>query len=266
MQQMEELNKLTIACLPVVRSCAAFIAEQQNKVTREDIEEKSANSLVSYVDRKAEELLVQGLRTILPEAGYITEESTVEQGRGDLTWIIDPLDGTTNYLYGIPQYAISVALKGFDDQILLGIVHDVARNQSYHAFAGGGAWLDQHPITVTQICSLEQAVVGTGFAYDRNSRRSKPSRVIVEVLARCRDVRRLGSAALDLAFVASGRLDGYYEQDLNTWDVAAGGLLVVEAGGTVTDYDGADQWYTGHHLVAAGRALHPRLLDLIMSS
>lgn len=258
------LEKLTSQCLELVQTVGLYIKEQQSRVINDDIITKKQNSFVTFVDKESETRLITRLRELLPEATFITEEDTVENEDSELAWIVDPLDGTTNFLYGIPIYSISLALK-IGDSVALGIVHAIQQEESFYAWDQGGAFLNKKPIRVNQRAQLIDAVVGTGFPYDKKKRLEEPYRIMKELLGNVRGIRRLGSAAMDLAYVACGRLDAYYETNLNAWDVAAGGKIVEEAGGKVADFADSPEWIWGKSILAANEPLHRVLLDIIRS-
>lgn len=241
--------------LVVVEEAAVFIRSQAGKVREDDIITKSKNSLVSYVDQTAEEILVTGLGKILPEAGFITEEETVEQLPSEYTWIIDPLDGTTNFLQQIPFYAVSVGLV-HKDQILIGIVSDVENREVFYAWKGGGAWCNGEEIHVSGRTEIEEAIVATGFPYASRGNLPKLSAAFDFFLNHASGIRRLGSAAIDLAYVACGRFDVYYETTLNAWDIAGGIILVEEAGGKATDFKGENKMLKNGEVIAAPEEIH----------
>jgi myo-inositol-1(or 4)-monophosphatase len=191
----------------------------------------SATDPVSDADRDAEAAILRLLRAERPDDGMLGEEGTSERGASGLRWVIDPLDGTVNFLYGQPSFAVSIACED-DDGGLVAVVHQPTSGETFSARRGGGATLDGEAIAVNRPGSLDRALVGTGFSYAATSR-SLQGALVARVLPRVRDVRRGGSAALDLAWVAKGRLDGFYEHGLNAWDWAGGALLVQEAGGQV---------------------------------
>lgn len=225
----------------VVSQAADFIRQHRDQVAYDQVIEKGANSLVSYVDQQSEEILVKGLSAILPEAGFITEEGMVEQSQKSFTWIIDPLDGTTNFLHSLPYFSVSVALYDGKD-ILIGIVHEVVSNEVFFAVKGGGAFLNDRQIHVTDRSSFQDVLIGTGFPYKTEHTQSGHFRALEKVLLSTRGIRRIGSAALDLCYVACARFGAFYENSLNSYDIAAGALIVMEAGGIVTDFEGGDHW------------------------
>ena len=244
------------------KSVSDFIKSQLNQVASDNVEVKDLHSLVSYVDKHAEEKIVSKLHDLLPEAGFITEENTVAQVSKEYMWIIDPLDGTTNYLHKIPHFSISIALS-HNEEVLLGIVYEVMLDNAYVAIKGEGAWENDRPLSVTATEDMINALVVTGFPYRRGMNIDKSLAVLKYCLMNCRGVRRLGSAALDLAYVASGKIDIYYENALNIWDVAAGGLLVKEAGGIMTDYKGEDNYHKRGSIIASNPHLYKFISEAI---
>jgi myo-inositol-1(or 4)-monophosphatase len=250
--------------LKVTDAAAEFIRSEAGKVEREQIEIKSRNSLVSYVDKQAENILVEGLTRILPDAGFITEEGTVAQKTSEYTWVIDPLDGTTNFLHQIPVYSVSVGLL-HEDQIILGVVCDIAHRETFYAWKGGGAWCNGHPIHVSNRNSIEESLVATGFPYASKDVLPQLTQVFDYFLKHARGIRRLGSAAIDLAYVACGRFDAYYENSLNPWDIAGGIIIVREAGGIVSDFAGREDMLQNGQVVAAPATLHTEVSERILS-
>jgi myo-inositol-1(or 4)-monophosphatase len=223
------------------------------------VQSKSTNTdMVSDADRAAEEAIVTWLRRERPDDGLLGEEGAASSGASGRRWVIDPLDGTTNYLYGYPAWAVSVALEDADG-LLVGVVFDPSRDELFSAAHGEGATLNGEPISVRETAeSLERSLIATGFGYD-SSRRALQAEVVRRVLPSVRDIRRGGAAALDLAWVAAGRVDGYWERGPERWDWAAGRLLVEEAGGRVLDLPGHP-----HGVVAASEALVEPLYDLVV--
>lgn len=239
-----------------------FILEERNRVGTDQIEHKSLNSLVSYVDKGAEERLVKALHALLPEAGFIAEEGTSNKQGEKYNWIIDPLDGTTNYLHGIPTYAISVALKA-DDEIVLGVVYELGQKEMFSAERGKGAFLNGKKIQVNQANKMEDALFATGFPYYDFGRMDEFNQLLSYFFKNTRGVRRLGSAATDLAYVACGRFSGFFEYGLSPWDVAAGALLVEEAGGEVSDFQAGKNWLFGGEILAGSAALYDNFQQVV---
>lgn len=226
--------------------------------------------LVTAADRAAEEIVVGGLQAAFPDHGVLAEEGVltpkgaVSRADAEFVWIVDPIDGTTNYVHGLPFFAVAVGLVQRGKPIV-GVVHAPALELTYHAYAGGGAWRGGDRIRVTQTSEVADALLATGFSYvrDEPGRDDNLGR-INRALHRCRDLRRYGSAQLDLCMTAAGHFDGYWEVHLESWDVAAGACVVREAGGTVTDLVGDhDAWLSGESVLASNGALHAALLEVV---
>ncbi len=244
------LTTLIHEVIALTKQTAAFIQAEYEDFDRDQIEVKSTNSLVSYVDKTAEKQLAAGLRDLLPEAGFVAEEGIGTPNSEGYNWIIDPLDGTTNFVHGIPTFSISIALTDQDNNILLGVVHEVMRDEVFHAIQNGGAFLNAKPIGVSDAENLSKGLVATGFPYASFARVDEYLGILKSFMQHSHGIRRIGSAAVDLAYVACGRFEGFFEYGLNTWDVAAGILLVREAGGRVTDFSGNDQAVSGKEILA----------------
>lgn len=238
---------------------AAFQRQELAVFNPSDIEHKGLHDLVSYVDRESEVRLVRGLQKLLPEAGFITEEGTVAQEKKSLVWIIDPLDGTTNFTHGLPFFAISIALL-CEDELVLGLVMESNREECFTAVRGGGAWLNGQPMRVSGVRSLNDSLLATGFPYYAFDKMPQYLEVLGYFMKHSQGMRRIGSAALDLAYVACGRFEGYFEYNLNSYDVAAGALLVQEAGGRVSDFQGGNNYIFGREILAANPGVHAEML------
>jgi myo-inositol-1(or 4)-monophosphatase len=256
-----DLKQLTDDVSLLCGEVAEFIRTEAVRFTEASVESKSLNNLVSYVDKTAETRLVEGLGRLAPEAGFIAEEGTGERKEG-LNWIIDPLDGTTNFVHGLPCYCISIGLANGSD-MLVGVVLEVTRNECFSAWKGGGAWLNGKAIHVSQRAHLQESLLATGFPYDDFGKEAAYMELLRALMHNSRGIRRLGSAAADLAYVACGRFEAFYEYGLNPWDVAGGALLVREAGGTVTDFGNGDDWLFGEELVASNGHIHGELIGPI---
>ena len=225
---------------------------------RRTVEFKGGIDLVTDADRASEAALVAFLRGRYPNHAILAEESGLSQAPGDLRWLVDPLDGTTNYAHRVPHFCVSVAVEG-PQGLLAGAVYDPLRGELFSAARGQGAHLDGRPIAVSEASSLERALVCTGFPYDVRERPELPVGLFDRIIRKVQGVRRLGSAALDLAYVACGRFDGFFEVGLKPWDIAAGALLVAEAKGVVTRLDGAPLDLASGQVLAGGPALHRAL-------
>ena len=232
---------------------------------RQQVSFKSEVDLVTTVDREAERLILDTLLGAFPDHGMIAEESTASPGHDGHRWYVDPLDGTTNFAHGYPHFAVSIALAR-DEEFLLGLVYDPLRDESFTAVRGGGARLNGAPIAVSDTAMLERALVATGFPYDRRQHGRFYLGFWEAVMARAQDVRRGGSAALDLCYVACGRLDAFWEWKLQPWDTAAGRLIVEEAGGRVTDFSARPHRLAGDQTAASNGRLHDDLLRVLASA
>jgi myo-inositol-1(or 4)-monophosphatase len=241
---------------------SVFIRHESANFDKSRIEQKEGfNNLVSYVDKESEKKIVAALSKILPGSGFLGEEGTNTKGTNDYQWIIDPLDGTTNFTHGLPPFAISIGLaKG--KEIVLGVVNEVTRQECFHATQEGGAFCNNKPIHVSPATTLSESLLATGFPYYQFEKMDAYLEIIRTFLDKSHGIRRLGSAATDLVYVACGRLEGFFEYNLNAWDVAAGAFIVQVAGGKVTDFKGGDDFVFGRELCAAS-GVHPEMLAVI---
>jgi myo-inositol-1(or 4)-monophosphatase len=258
------LQKICAELNGIVISTGDYIIEQRKAFSKDTVEIKALNQLVSYVDINAEKQLVEKLSLLLPEAGFITEENTSEKGSKAYNWIIDPLDGTTNFIHDLPVYSVSVALaKG--EEILVGVVYELGRKELFTAWKDGGAWLNGQPIRVSGENTLSKSLIATGFPYYDFQQMEAYINVLKQLLKSTHGLRRMGSAAVDMAYVACGRFEGFFEYGLHAWDIAAGILLVKEAGGQVVDFKGGDDYLFGETIISGNAEIHKDLLKLIKS-
>jgi myo-inositol-1(or 4)-monophosphatase len=245
---------------------AMSAAREAGRVLREgfgwqhSIRYKGEVDLVTEVDERAEQVIKEILFGAFPAYGMLAEEGGRLSGEEDTRWIVDPLDGTTNYAHGLPIFAVSIALERVGE-VVLGVVHDPMREETFIAERGAGATLNGRPIGVSDTDELIRALIATGFPYDR-AEMPEALELFGSFAALTRGMRRLGSTALDLSYVASGRLDGYYERGIWAWDIAAGSLILEEAGGRVTDYRGGALDLEGREIMASNGALHPALVSI----
>ncbi len=261
------MNEKTLAELcrksrSIVEETATFIRHEVGRVADSQIEDKSLNSLVSYVDKTAEEQLVGKLSELLPGAVFLTEEGTVAQESGEFQWIIDPLDGTTNFLHQVPYFAVSVGLRHYD-QLVLGIVYEVSRQECFYAWKNGGAYLNGKSIRVSQKSHLKDSLLATGFPYREYEWMDQYFVALRQLMKKTRGLRRCGAAAVDLAYVACGRFDGFFEYGLNAWDVAGGAVLIEEAGGKMFDFKGGNDFLFGGEMLACSKNISAELMEVI---
>lgn len=244
------------------REAAVIMIRNLNRIERLEVLQKRHNEFVSQVDRLAEEAIIGVIKEYYPEHSILAEESG-KSGDHEYEWIIDPLDGTTNYLHGFPVFSVSIAvmLKG---QLEHGVVYDPLRQELFTASRGQGAQLDDRRIRVSKRTQMRQSLIATGFPY-----RGKDQLIddylgmLKEVIKQSTGVRRTGSAALDLCYVAGGRVDGFWEMDLKKWDIAAGALILKEAGGRISDYRGTDNYLNSGHVVAGNPKIYLALSELL---
>lgn len=258
-----ETDTLTRAMIDAAQAGARSLMADFAALERLEVRTKRPADFVSEADLRAEQAIREVLTRATPTYGLLLEESGAHAGqRADRCWLVDPLDGTTNFLHGIPHFCVSIALEG-PEGLLLGLILDPARDELFLAARGGGATRCGRPLRVSRRASLDDAVLATGIPVANWTGQEDFLRQLGAVMPRCAGVRRFGSAALDLAYVAAGRYDGYWERALAPWDVAAGALLVQEAGGRVTDLAGGTDWLRGRAIAATNGPLHGPLLSLV---
>ena len=257
-----DLSSLTSDVISLTKEVGQFIRKESLVFDQRQVEYKGLHDMVSYVDKTAEIALVKGLRILLPEAGFVTEEKTASIAGEQYDWIIDPLDGTTNFIHGLPTYAISIALQ-CDGELVLGVVYEINRDECFSAWKNGGAYLNDKQISVSKASAIENTLLATGFPYYEFGRLDAYLAVLKELMQRCHGVRRIGSAAIDLAYVACGRFDGYFEFNLNSYDVAAGIVLVREAGGQVFDFTGGNNSIERREMLATNGLISEELLLIL---
>lgn len=257
---MTDLETLCREVCLISKTTGDFIRKELNHIRGGDIEVKGNHDFVTYVDKTAEQQLVQALESLLPEAGFIAEEKTATRKGERYNWVIDPLDGTTNFIHGLPCFSISIALMR-DQQVILGVVYEINQDECFYAWEGSPAFLNDKRIQVSSAPQLKDSLLATGFPYYDYSRLEKYLQLFSWCLHNTHGVRRLGSAAVDLAYVAAGRFDGFFEYSLNPWDVAAGSFLVQQAGGRVSDFQGENHYIFGREIMASNALIFEEFLD-----
>ncbi len=259
---MIDLKNICKEIEKAARETGAFILKESEgfDITRTEI--KGQNDFVSYVDKESEKMLVDNLGQLLPEAGFNTEEGTSKKTGLKYCWVIDPLDGTTNFLHGVHPYAISLALMEHNEPVA-GVIFEVGGKETFTAWKDGGAWLNGNPIHVSKAAKLSDSLIATGFPYNDFHRLDPYMKCLAYFCNHTHGIRRLGSASIDLAYVACGRFDGFYEYGLHPWDIAAGILLVREAGGKVSDFSGIENNLTGEEIIAANNIVFPEFLEIV---
>jgi myo-inositol-1(or 4)-monophosphatase len=257
---MVNYKELCREVVKAARETGEFILRESEGFDINRAESKGLNDLVSYVDKGSEKLLVERLSMILPEAGFLAEEGTSAKEGVKYCWVIDPLDGTTNFVHGVHPFAISVALTE-DIEPVAGVVYEVGGNEIFTAWQDGGAWLNDQPIRVSGTQRLSESLVATGFPYSDFGRLDKYMDCLKHFCKATHGIRRLGSASVDLAYVACGRFDTFYEYGLHPWDIAAGIVLVREAGGRISDFSGNERNLSGDEVAAANNLVFDEFLE-----
>lgn len=256
-----DLQKILNQTISLAKEVGQFIKHEGEHFDTSKIEYKEFNNLVSYVDKQAEERLVAGLREILPEAGFIVEEGTATETK-EYNWVVDPLDGTTNFSHGLPVFSVSIGLvKG--EEHLVGVVYEINKDECFSATKGGGAFLNGKKISVAGAQKLDECLIATGFPYYMFDKLDIYFDMMKDFIQHTQGLRRFGSAAVDLCYVACGRFDGYFEFNLNPYDVAGGILVVQEAGGVVKDFRGGNDIFDGAETVAANPAIMGQMIVTI---
>lgn len=251
--------------IPLVKEVGAFIRNEVKNFDRNVTDLKSQNQLVSYVDLTSEKRLVEGLKTITPNAGFVTEEATTERNRhADIVWIVDPLDGTTNFVHGLPVFSVSVGLM-VNGKLSGGIVYEINLDECFYAWEGGKAFCNEEEIHVSSAARLEDSLLATGFPYYDFEQMNQYLELLKVLMKGSRGLRRMGSAAVDLAYVACGRFDAFFEYSLAAWDVAAGAFIVQAAGGVITDFSGGDDFLWGKEIVASQPSVQNEFQTLVTS-
>lgn len=234
----------------IAKKAGETIRLHAGKLEAGEITVKGKHDLVTVADKESEQLIVSELKKILPGAGFIAEEGTETNRGGKYNWIIDPLDGTTNFVHGIAPYAVSIALTE-GDKTVIGVVYEVVRDECFYACEGDGAYLNGQRINVSETAEINDCLIATGFPFRNYDRLTPFMDVLKYFILNTRGVRRLGAAAVDLAYIAAGRFDFFFEYDLKPWDVAAGAYIVQRAGGVVCDFGENDNYIFGKEIVAS---------------
>jgi myo-inositol-1(or 4)-monophosphatase len=249
-----ELELLCIKSIEIIENVGQFVRDERKLFSTGKIESKGKHDFVTNVDKGAEERLVHGLGCLLPGSGFIAEEGTSNIKGEEYNWIIDPIDGTTNFIHGCPPYAISVALMN-QNKIILGVVYEIVAGECFYSYIGAPAYLNGQIIQVSQQATISDSLIATGFPYSHFDRLEPFMKTLDYFFVNSHGVRRLGSAATDLAYVACGRYDAFYEYNLNPWDVAAGAFIIQQAGGVVSDFSGGDNYLFGKEVVASNKVV-----------
>lgn len=239
-----------------------FIYDERLKFTADDIILKGKSDMVTYVDKTAEARIVKGLRELLPDSGFIAEEGTAKDNGEKYRWVIDPLDGTTNYIHGISPFAVSIGLLE-EEEIVMGVIYEISLNEIFYAWKGSKAYMNGKEIHVSTASTTTDALIATGFPYYDFSKLDQYMKAMDYFMRNSHGMRRLGSAATDLAYVAAGRFEAFYEHALHSWDVAAGIIIIKQAGGRVSDFNGGDNYLFGGEMVACNANYYNEFYEII---
>lgn len=256
-----DYGKLCEGVVSVSKEAGKFLRKEVAGIDRRHIEAKGTHNYVTYVDKHSEEIIVGRLKQLLPEAGFIAEENTIEARQKEYMWVIDPLDGTTNYIHGLPCYSISIALMHQNEPVV-GVIYDPNLDECFYAWKDSPAYLNGKPIKVSTAPALKDSLLATGFPYYDYSLLDKYLDMFKWCLINTHGLRRIGSAAIDLAWVACGRFEAFYEYGLSPWDVAAGALIVKQAGGCISDFSGGENFIFGREIIASNNLIFEELKEV----
>ncbi|MCF8370900.1 MAG: inositol monophosphatase [Bacteroidales bacterium] len=249
MKSIPDYKSIALQTVKLAKTTSKFLRVEWENFSTSNVETKGLHDFVSYVDKEAEKNLVEELKKIVPEAGFIVEEGTETKQGEHFNWIVDPLDGTTNFIHGLSPFAISIALME-GDEIVVGVVYEVSLDECFYAWNGSTAFLNGKQIKVSEAKAVKDSLIATGFPYYDYDRIQPMLKSLEYFMKNSHGIRRLGSAATDLAYVACGRFDAFYEYSLHAWDVAAGAFIVQQAGGKVSDFSKGSDYIFGSEIIA----------------
>ncbi|SEP41340.1 inositol monophosphatase family protein [Mucilaginibacter sp. OK283] len=257
-----QLQNITQQVIEIAKQAGDFIRQERKSFSPDKIEYKGLNDMVSYVDQTAERIIVEGLKKVLPESGFITEEKTTTIVGDRYNWIIDPLDGTTNFIHGLPAYSVSIALKEYDE-LVAGVVYEINQDECFYAWKDAPAYLNGNEIHVSKNTTVSTSLIATGFPYYDFTKQAQYIELFTELMKSSHGLRRIGSAAVDLVYTACGRFDAFYEYNLNAWDVAAGIVIVKQAGGDIVNFKGGSEVLDTRELLASNGIITGEMLTAI---
>jgi myo-inositol-1(or 4)-monophosphatase len=257
-----ELAALTEKVRELAVETGAFIRNERKKFSRDKVEKKHAHDYVSYVDKESERRIVSRLKELLPEAGFIAEEGTGSLTDETYCWVVDPLDGTTNFIHDNAPYCVSIALRN-REEFLIGVVYEICRDECFWTYKGSPSFLNGNEIHVSAVSDPDDTFLALGFPYNVHDYKPTAIHLVNQCYGRISGLRLLGAAAAELCYVAAGRFDARIEAYLGPWDIAAGSLILLNAGGKITDFKGGNTYVSGHQIVASNGKIHDFLLDII---
>ena len=257
-----DLAALTEKVRELAVETGAFIREERKKFNRTSVEKKHAHDYVSYVDKESERRIVSRLKDLLPEAGFIAEEGSGSLNDETYCWLVDPLDGTTNFIHDNAPYCVSIALRN-REEYLIGVVYEICRNECFWTYKGAPSFLNGNEIHVSSVANPDDAFLALGFPYNVYDYKPTAVKLVDCCYGQVAGLRLLGAAAAEMCYVAAGRFEARIEAYLGPWDIAAGSLIVQNAGGKVTDFKGGDTYVSGHQVLASNGKIHDYLLEII---
>jgi len=256
------MRDFLLVAIEAAKQAESVIKNRIGTISKEEITQKSISDYVTEVDIHSEKLIVECIKKQFPTHQIMSEESSNDYKKAEYLWIVDPLDGTTNFIHGFPVFAISIALM-YKGELVLGVVHDPIKNETFYAEKGSGAFLNEQKIKVSSIKEPALSLIATGFPFRHKQYIETYIKIFRELLYSVSDLRRAGAAAIDLAYVACGRVDGFFEFALSPWDIAAGVILIKEAGGVVSDFKGENDYLKTGNIIAGNREIHLFLVEKI---
>lgn len=259
---MPDLEYITTEVRRIALEAGDFLRKERMAFDRSKVEKKHAHDYVSYVDKESEKRIVAQLRALLPEAGFIAEEGSGSLVAEEYCWLVDPLDGTTNFIHDNAPYCVSIALRN-REELLVGVVYEVCRDELYWTYKGSPSFLNGQEIHVSSVSDLYESFIALGFPYDFDSYKPIANHLVNTLYGNVGALRLQGAAAAELCYVASGRFEARIEAFLGPWDIAAGGLILMNAGGRLTDFKGNPQCWSGREVLATNGKLHPKLLSIL---
>ena len=248
----------------IAKDAGAFIRNERADFSKARVEKKHAHDYVSYVDKESEKMIVERLHELCPEAGFLTEEGSTTVSGKAYTWIIDPLDGTTNFIHDVAPYCVSIALKK-DDEMILGVVYEICRDECFYAWKDSAAYMNGKEIHVSEVAEADDSFISLGLPYNSDAYHDMATHLVDECYGHVGGIRTVGAAAAELCYVAAGRFDARVEAFLSPWDIAAGVLIVQQAGGKVTDFAGNPCPLSAEQVLASNGKIHPFLLSKVKS-
>lgn len=259
---MIDLENITIKVREIALQAGAFLRNERNIFDHSKVEKKNAHDYVSYVDKESERRIVAQLRELVPEAGFIAEEGSGSLTNEEYCWLVDPLDGTTNFIHNTAPYCVSIALRN-KEELLLGVVYEVCRDELYWTYKGASSYLNGEEIRVSSVSDMDEAFVALGFPYDSHIYKPLAEHIVHALYGNVGGLRLQGAAAAELCYVAAGRFEARIEGLLGPWDIAAGSIILMNAGGKVTDYSGGETFYSGREVLATNGKLHDEFLKIV---